>query len=149
MDESLQAPGAQRWQEFLDARARERTERVERRRERARARCTADVNRRINLATKYGITPEEYEALRVAQNYRCAICAMHESDLPRSTGRPRKDGSRADGTALAVDHCHTTGNVRALLCHRCNQMLGMARESEATLRSAISYLRTWRDEVQR
>lgn len=39
-----------------------------------------------------------------------------------------------------IDHNHTTGKVRAVLCHRCNMLLGLARESVETLTNAITYL---------
>ena len=46
------------------------------------------------LVAKYGITPEQYDALRAGHNFRCAICGIHEADvdLKRVGGRPRRDG---------------------------------------------------------
>jgi hypothetical protein len=40
-----------------------------------------------------------------------------------------------------VDHCHTTGAVRGILCHHCNLLLGHAKDAEDTLLSAVTYLR--------
>lgn len=52
---------------------------------------------------KYRLSPEMYDALRVVQAGKCAICK-------------RRD-------AACVDHCHRTGVVRGLLCKDCNTML--------------------------
>lgn len=59
-----------------------------------------------------------------AQGGRCAIC-----------GDPPPEGRH-----LHVDHDHDAGDVRALLCGRCNTMLGLAREDPEILASAIAYL---------
>lgn len=57
----------------------------------------------------YGLTSGQYEALRAAQGFVCAIC--------RRPSRVRR---------LAVDHDHVSGAVRGLLCRRCNyDLLGM------------------------
>jgi hypothetical protein len=56
----------------------------------------------------------------------CAICKGNEI-----TGR---------GAYFHVDHNHETGAVRALLCPRCNQGLGLFREDRAVLAAAIEYL---------
>ncbi|WP_433359338.1 endonuclease VII domain-containing protein [Actinoplanes sp. CA-142083] len=95
-----------------------------------------------NLRHKYGLLPEEYDALRAAQEYRCQICGVHEDDIeaPR-TGRPRSDGSPAtEGVRLVVDHCHRTGRVRGLLCAGCNVMIGNAADSPEILLAAAAYL---------
>lgn len=76
------------------------------------------------LKRKYGITKEEYERRLEAQGGVCAVC-----------GRP------PDGDALTVDHCHDTGQVRGLLCRRCNIALGMLGDDPALLRTAMVYLR--------
>lgn len=76
------------------------------------------------LARDYNLTPEGYQALLDLQNGRCAVCE-------------RKPRSRR----LAVDHDHDTGEVRGLLCARCNhKVIGAANESAATLRRAARYL---------
>ena len=72
----------------------------------------------------YGITGEQYDAILAAQAGRCAIC----QNLPRTMN-------------LAIDHNHKTGEVRGLLCRRCNQnVLGGAREDPEMLRRAARYL---------
>lgn len=43
---------------------------------------------------------------------------------------------------LAIDHCHTSGKVRGLLCSQCNTILGMAQDNPAVLQGLIAYLAT-------
>lgn len=81
------------------------------------------------LRDKYGLTVDEYDAIYKAQQGSCAICGVHESKAPGRFNR------------LHVDHCHTTGEVRGLLCYTCNSVLGYARDSEDILLNAIQYLR--------
>lgn len=71
---------------------------------------------------KYGITVEQFEAMKVAQGGACAICG----DRPTS--------------ALHVDHCHSTGRVRGLLCRSCNHGLGNFRDSPEAMRRAVEYI---------
>ena len=65
-----------------------------------------------------------------AQNARCAICLQPETSK-HSKGSIMK---------LAVDHCHITGTVRGFLCQRCNQGLGLFRDSVESLLNAVTYL---------
>ena len=44
---------------------------------------------------------------------------------------------------LCVDHCHTTGNVRGLLCDTCNTALGKFRDNIDLLNEAIKYLKKY------
>jgi hypothetical protein len=68
----------------------------------------------------YGVTWEEYEALLTKQEHCCAICKRPPSGT--------KVNSR-----LHVDHDHRTGKVRGLLCHSCNLVLGLMKESGVRL----------------
>lgn len=86
--------------------------------------CQKSYNRERSIRIKFGISWEEYEALLEAQGQGCAICGR----------KPRK-------LALAIDHDHTTGELRGLLCGSCNhRLLGAAREDPALLRRAADYL---------
>jgi hypothetical protein len=78
---------------------------------------------------RYGIKPEEYIALWEKQDGKCAICKQEETALYK--GRQR---------SLAVDHCHTTGFIRGLLCNACNNGLGRFRDDIKRLQLAIEYL---------
>jgi hypothetical protein len=101
----------------------------------------AMINKDMNLRRLYGISLEQFNQMREAQSYRCAVCGRHESEIPiANRGRPRLDGSRAEGSALVVDHHHKSSRVRKLLCARCNHMIGHALESPEVLRSGAAYL---------
>ena len=77
------------------------------------------------LVSKYGITNKEYEIMLGAQKGKCDICGKHKTEFKHR---------------FAVDHCHKTGKVRALLCGPCNQAIGLLRDSPALCRKAAEYL---------
>ena len=77
----------------------------------------------------YGITLEEVLNMAEAQGFVCAIC--HKENFAM--------GDCHSG-ALVVDHDHTTGEVRGLLCHNCNRALGLLGDDVSILRNSISYL---------
>ena len=81
---------------------------------------------RRRLAKKFDITVAEWDQLLVDQDHKCKICDTHEDDLSRK---------------LAVDHCHTTGKVRGLLCLSCNVALGHFKDDINLLRKAEDYLK--------
>ena len=107
-----------------------------------RERIGVEGVRAENLRSKYGIAPEEYDALREAQGFRCAICGVHEDEIryvPR--GRPRLDGRpTAEPFRLVVDHCHDSSRIRGLLCAGCNSAIGHFNDSPAAMRAAALYL---------
>jgi hypothetical protein len=82
--------------------------------------------RKYWLRDKYGITEEEYNAMFTAQNGKCAICL---SDT--ETGKWKR---------FCVDHCHTTGRVRGLLCNECNRGIGLLKDNPTILTNAVKYL---------
>lgn len=72
---------------------------------------------------KYGLSAEQAdEALAKTQ---CAICKVGFSEFVRGA---------------AVDHDHTTGKFRDLLCPNCNLGLGYFEEDKGKLQFAIEYL---------
>lgn len=77
------------------------------------------------LKKKYGITLEDYDQILLSQSSCCAICKQTE---PNGKG------------VFHVDHCHTTGKVRGVLCAKCNILLGHADDNTKILMSAIKYL---------
>jgi hypothetical protein len=91
--------------------------------------CCDKINkpyRREYLLKKlYGISMEEYNNMVSIQNNLCAICGSPEPH---------------EGASLAVDHSHSTGKIRELLCSHCNLLLGHAKDSIETLENAIKYL---------
>jgi hypothetical protein len=82
--------------------------------------------RRSHLKRKYGLTPEQFDALLAAQGGVCGICRGPPTDVR--------------GFRPHIDHCHRTGRVRGLLCSRCNHGLGAFGDDPERLRRAIVYL---------
>jgi hypothetical protein len=71
----------------------------------------------------YGIDQNQFDGMVLAQKAKCSIC---DADLnPKNTH---------------IDHCHTTGAVRELLCSKCNQAIGLVNESLETLEKIKQYL---------
>ncbi len=82
------------------------------------------------LKLKYNITIEQYNILFDMQQGKCKICNKIET-------------CKNQGTImnLSVDHCHKTGKIRGLLCHKCNKGLGLFGDnSKITLFNAYMYL---------
>jgi hypothetical protein len=79
------------------------------------------------LKRKYGITIEQYDELLAAQGGRCAICRRE----------PRPDIS------LHLDHDHESGQLRGVLCFRCNNALGDFDDEVSLLRAAVGYLESY------
>ncbi len=73
---------------------------------------------------KYGLTQTEYDQMLSNQNGRCAGCF---TDDPGVKG-------------WCIDHCHRSGKVRALMCNRCNTVLGLTGESPNTLRNLADFI---------
>ncbi|MFB7867311.1 endonuclease VII domain-containing protein [Streptomyces sp. NPDC056069] len=82
--------------------------------------------RRSYLKRRYGITLEEADALLADQNGKCAICGAAEGD--------------SRGFRMHIDHDHSTGAVRGVLCNLCNAGLGNFRDKPELLLKAITYL---------
>lgn len=82
------------------------------------------------MLKRYGINFADYQRLHDAQAGLCAICEKPESSVQNGKAR-----------WLAVDHCHTTGAVRGLLCMNCNSTIGRLGDDPAMLDRAAAYLR--------
>jgi hypothetical protein len=84
------------------------------------------------FCTKVGTTVDEYLKVFQEQGGRCKLC-------------PREGTLRGEGgvkvEVLVIDHCHTSGEFRGLLCHRCNIGLGQFKDDIAVLQNAIDYLK--------
>lgn len=101
---------------------------IEQGRERARnsaARARLDPEKKLIIQSRKraggaGLTPYEIEKIRTQQENLCAICA--------------------DPNPTDLDHCHSSGGVRWLLCKHCNRGLGAFRDTPAFLRKAATLL---------
>lgn len=78
-----------------------------------------------HLQREYGLSKDQYNKLKDAQDGRCYICR-------RAKGKTRN---------LSVDHDHKTGEVRSLLCQPCNRMLGHLRDDPDAFERVAEYLR--------
>ena len=70
---------------------------------------------------RFGITEQDYRQMVIAQDGKCAICETEDSNL-------------------CVDHCHSTGVVRGLLCRRCNGFLGYLEKRDGLLNKIAEYI---------
>lgn len=81
----------------------------------------ANTQKIRDYKVKYGLTEEAAKQLADNREGCCEIC--EETKL------------------MVVDHCHTSGLFRGLLCQQCNSVLGYAKDNIQTLEKAINYLR--------
>jgi len=119
--------------------SKSREQRLEYDRERSKERYYKDpkgwykkrefYNWRYLLDKKFGITAEYYMEMLNEQNNVCAICCEPEKSFYKNRRK-----------RLAVDHCHKTGNIRGLLCTKCNTALGQFDDNLSLFLSAIEYL---------
>lgn len=94
------------------------------RRDRYYPRCR-DCERRYQFGhnlKRYGLTVRDFALIERAQRYTCGICPEPLGPSPH------------------VDHCHSTGKVRGLLCGPCNTGIGHLKDDIGRLRAAIEYL---------
>ena len=73
---------------------------------------------------KYGLTETDYENMLEQQGNKCAIC----------------NGSDFGEKGPTIDHCHTTGQVRGILCGKCNKGIGLLNDDISIMNNAIDYL---------
>lgn len=85
------------------------------------------ADRSAYLKRKYGITIERYDELLASQGGECAICGRE----------PRPDIS------LHLDHDHESGQLRGILCFRCNNALGDFDDDVSLLRAAVRYVESY------
>ena len=82
-----------------------------------------EYHRGIFRFERYGITRDVFIDMLNSQQNKCAIC---ESAIDEKTSH--------------IDHCHTTGKVRGILCEKCNKGLGQFNDNVNYLKNAINYL---------
>lgn len=72
------------------------------------------------IKKKYNLTYKIYLKMVDKSNGLCEICKTESFKV--------------------IDHCHTTGKVRGLLCVRCNYGIGYFKDNKQSLSNAIEYL---------
>lgn len=83
------------------------------------------TSRNSQLIYHYGITLKDYENMLEKQDYKCKICKKEQETLKKP---------------LVVDHNHTTGKIRGLLCDNCNVGLGRFNDSVSLCKECVKYL---------
>lgn len=83
------------------------------------------MHKKAQRLKKYGMTPQEKDAMLASQGGVCAIC---------------KKAPKHVNVFPAIDHCHTTGVVRGILCSHCNMGIGKFMDSPELLIAAANYL---------
>lgn len=92
------------------------------------------------LQREYGITLDTYEQMKKVQGGKCKICGDIPTGMRKKSGKPHSWNGRYYVDQLVVDHCHTTGRVRHLLCNRCNPLIGMGKEKRGRIMKAWDYI---------
>ena len=91
--------------------------------------CAAEAQAERYYQRNYGIGLEDWRRLHQEQEGLCAICRGEGFTMGRD-----------HVSKLMVDHCHSTGDVRGLLCHNCNRALGLLQEEPENIKRALEYL---------
>ena len=94
--------------------------------------CMKAEVRKYNLPAKYGITTAQFAEKLLAQGGKCSCCG----------NQFKFDGYKADRPC--VDHNHNTGEVRDLLCGKCNLAAGNVGDSSERAKQLASYLEKWK-----
>ena len=89
-----------------------------------------DKSKKRALKYKYNLTEESLNEMYLLQNKECGICKKEFDILSKHNG-------------LYVDHCHSSGKVRGLLCRNCNALLGNCKDNIEILSSSMSYLKKY------
>ena len=98
-----------------------------------------DARRSMVYRNTYGITVENYNEMLTKQNNVCAVCKNPEVISHNITKKPKR---------LSIDHDHKTGQVRGLLCHRCNVFLGNYEELKNLISEFEGYLQAIEKELK-
>jgi hypothetical protein len=85
-----------------------------------------DRSKNSRLLRKYNISLDEYNKMLLEQDGKCWTCSTKAEDERNKV--------------LVVDHNHLTGEVRGLLCNRCNTAIGLLQESQEILEKVSKYL---------
>lgn len=97
---------------------------------RAYRKASPTIEKARNLRAKFSLSLEDYNRMLEAQGGVCAICRNPETH--------KRNGKLK---ALAVDHHHSTGKIRGLLCSDCNTGIGKLKDDPKVLLAAAEYLK--------
>lgn len=83
-----------------------------------------ECKRESHVASSFGISMQEFRSMVTDQRNSCAICFKH----------------LATTKEMHIDHCHSTGRVRGILCGSCNRGIGLLQDDPDIILSAYNYL---------
>lgn len=98
----------------------------------AASKAVVTNNRRKMLKSKWGMEPADFDRMLAEQGGACAVCS----------------GPTKAGHHYCIDHCHTTGKIRGLLCHDCNMGIGKLGDTAASVAKALAYLNEFEQVLQ-
>lgn len=87
----------------------------------------AEEDRYRHIKRSYGITTDDVVAMHKKQGGKCPVCG-NDVCLPKQY-------------ESVIDHCHASGKFRGILHHKCNLLLGHAKDNMNTLEMAVEYLK--------
>lgn len=88
------------------------------------------MRRNYHLQKHYGITVDLWNDMYSSQQGKCAICLVSFATL-----KPKD---------VHIDHNHASGQIRQLLCTKCNHAIGNLNENPVLFNRAIKYLKKWK-----
>jgi Recombination endonuclease VII len=87
-----------------------------------------ECRRMAHICRNHALSAREYRSIMGGSDGKCSICRRSFS----ASIRPN------------IDHCHSTGMLRSLLCVACNSALGLFRDDADIVLAAVAYLEHWR-----
>ena len=84
-------------------------------------------NKNRILRYRFNMTIDEFDEMVKSQDGKCYICG----------------GVNIIGRDLDLDHDHTTGQIRKLLCHNCNALIGYIENNIHVVNKALNYLKEY------
>lgn len=93
----------------------------------------AKTNASWYYKSKHNISYEEFLERASSQNNKCALCSVELSF------------DKIQDNKAVMDHCHTTGNKRGVLCYSCNLGLGKFKDNIQALQNAVDYLKEYQN----
>jgi len=83
------------------------------------------IRKRELTLKRFGLTEADYEEMLLNQGGVCAIC---------------KGPPKGRWNTFCIDHNHSTGEIRGLLCDMCNRAIGMLGDNPERVKQAYDYL---------
>lgn len=79
----------------------------------------------------YKLRYVDWHQMFVDQDFKCKIC---KTPITQECNQKHKGRGH-------VDHCHSTGKIRGILCHQCNVAMGLVKDDTSILQNMIGYLK--------